>query len=105
VSFGKALLQGLKQAAEKLGIAGEIGARRASGAKQAAEKLDPAEILGSFVSGHDFSRAASAARSTRALAPAECFLGNSPSISPFSAACNALIGFAGLMRGLKPHKR
>jgi hypothetical protein len=42
-----------------------------SGAKQAAEKL----ILGtkpqSFVSGHDFSRAANVAKSTWALAPAK----------------------------------
>ena len=41
-----------------------------------------------FVTGHDFSRAASAIKSTRALAPEGRFSGFSFSICPFSAACS-----------------
>ena len=40
-------------------------------------------------SGHDFSRAVSAAESIRASAPAVCFSGISVGFGPFSAACLA----------------
>jgi hypothetical protein len=42
-------------------------------AKQAAEKLRSKAIRKGFVTGHDFSRAANAAISTWALAPASLF--------------------------------
>src|ERR1035438_2134518 len=42
-----------------------------------------------LVSGHDFSRAVNAAKSTRALAPEGCFPPISPQIPSFSAACLA----------------
>jgi hypothetical protein len=44
---------------------------------QAAEKLAKGISKGCFVTGHDFSRAASAAKSTRALAPEERFFSDS----------------------------
>ena len=43
-----------------------------------------------FVTGHDFSRAASAIKSTWALAPEGCFSGFSLAICPLSAAFSAL---------------
>jgi hypothetical protein len=54
------------EVAAELGLWGEIGEKRSSGAKQAADKTD-------VLKGHDFSRAASAARSTGPLGPEECF--------------------------------
>jgi len=62
----------------------------ASGAEQAAEKLLPTQVPESFVTGHDFSRAASAATSSRALAPAECFSESEYPNRPFSVAGKAL---------------
>jgi hypothetical protein len=63
--------------------------RRISRALQAAEKLRflPKNLC--FVTGQDFSRAVSTAKSTRASAPAGRFSETSLEIRPFSAACLA----------------
>jgi 2-oxoisovalerate ferredoxin oxidoreductase beta subunit len=48
-----------------------LGVDSESSPEQVAEKLDPTGLLERFVKGHDISRAASAAKSARALSPAE----------------------------------
>jgi amino acid adenylation domain-containing protein len=53
-----------------------------------AGRLSSSAIGEGFVSGHDFSRAASAMESTRVLAPAACSSSISPEASSFSAACD-----------------
>ena len=69
-------------------------------ALQAAEKL----ILGtkpqSFVSGHDFSRAANVAKSTWALAPAKFQFAPESNPAPFSAACLAPEGMLDVQQEL-----
>ena len=60
---------GAKEAAKKGLLQGEKPEEHTAGAKRLAEKLASAGILGSFVTGHDFSRAASATEPTWASAP------------------------------------
>jgi len=65
---------------------GPLGKLKAGSATQTAEKLVQAVSKGRIVSGHDFSRAVNAAKSTRALAPAGCISPSLPDNRSFSAA-------------------
>jgi lipoyl(octanoyl) transferase len=69
-----------------------------AGAEQATEKPAPAKERGGFVSGHDFSRAVNAAKSTRALAPEVCFSGALTENNSFPAASNAPLNSTGAER-------
>ena len=68
---------------------GPLGKLKAGSATQTAEKLVQAVSKGRIVSGHDFSRAVNAAKSTRPLGPGGCFSRVRVKFRRFSAACKA----------------
>jgi hypothetical protein len=70
------------------------GVAKPGGGPQAAEKLLSARICECFVSGHDFSSAATAARSTWASAPVACSSEIPFDLRPFSAACPPIAKYA-----------
>jgi hypothetical protein len=87
-NFHPSMLNRLVAQVEKM-MVGQFEEASPSGAEQAAEKLNPPEIRLSSVTGHDFSRAASAPKSARASAPATCFFRTSLAMRGFSATCEA----------------
>jgi heptosyltransferase-1 len=78
-----------EQPENKEGAIGEFSQELPSGAEQAAENLVPSSIFKGSVSGHDFSRAANAIESTRALAPEGCCPIILPENAPFFAVRKA----------------
>jgi hypothetical protein len=68
------------------------------GVLPAAEKLVECVLESRFVSGHDFSRAVNGAKSTRALAPEECFSGVQRFLSLLTTvfAIALIVGLAGM---------
>jgi hypothetical protein len=69
---------------------------------QAVEKLVEAASKGRFVSGHDFGRAANAAKSRWALAPEGCISPLLPENRSFSAASSVVPERAGKAEGFNP---